>query len=74
MIKLDIESAERLAIKGMQGIITRFTPLLAVSAYHRYDDFIVIPRMILALHKDYKLYLRHYSSGLSESVFFFVPK
>ncbi|STQ85568.1 FkbM family methyltransferase [Helicobacter muridarum] len=74
MIKIDIESAEKLALCGMRGIIRDFAPLLAISAYHRFDDFLEIPHLVFSIQKKYKLYFRHYSSGLTESVFFFVPE
>lgn len=74
MIKLDIESSEEMAIQGMQGIIKNYRPILAVCAYHRFDDLRRIPQLIFDICDDYKLYFRHYTSGITESVMFFVPK
>lgn len=74
MIKMDIEAAERAAIMGAKNIITKYKPTLAICVYHRVDDFFRIPDLILGICGDYKLYFRHYSTGLVESVMYFAPK
>jgi FkbM family methyltransferase len=71
-IKLDIEGAEIQAIKGAQRVIHNFKPKLAVCVYHNQKDFIEIPSLILKINPDYKLYLRHYSQGIFETVMYFV--
>jgi len=72
-MKMDIEGAESGAIAGAEGIIRRFHPKLAISVYHKADDFWKIPRQILAIRDDYRIYLRHYTEGIPETVMFFVP-
>ena len=37
-IKMDIEGSELSALKGMQNIIVKNQPLLAISIYHRPED------------------------------------
>lgn len=74
MIKMDIEAAERAAIMGAKNIIAKYKPTLAICVYHRVDDFFRIPDLILGICGDYKLYFRHYSTGLVESVMYFAPK
>ncbi len=60
-IKMDIESAEMEALKGAEKTIRKFKPKLAISVYHKADDFIVIPRYINELNKNYKFYLDYYT-------------
>lgn len=72
-IKLDLEGAEQAALKGARDHILADHPKLAVAVYHRPEDFWKIPRYILGLRDDYKLYLRHYTEGWTETVMFFIP-
>ena len=72
-IKLDIEGAEINALAGASKTILKYHPRLAVSVYHRGDDFWMIPHKILSYRNDYKLYLRHYTEGVDETVMYFVP-
>lgn len=45
-IKMDIEGAEREALRGAVDTITRFAPRLAVSAYHLPDDPTVLAGLV----------------------------
>ena len=40
----------------------------------RLADFHRIPQLVLQQHRDYAVYLRHYTQGWSETVMFFVPR
>ena len=71
--KLDIEGAESAALEGAKNIISAQQPCLAVSVYHRFDDLWRIPEQILGYRSDYRLFLRHYTEGVTETVMFFVP-
>jgi FkbM family methyltransferase len=73
-IKMDIEGAERNAIKGTKEHILNDHPKLAICCYHRVDDLWIIPEQILSMREDYEIYLRHYTDGLHETVMFFIPK
>ena len=73
-IKMDIEGGEAKAIKGMAQHILNDHPRLAISVYHKHDDLWKIPNQILAIRSDYKLYIRHYTEGMDETVMFFMPK
>jgi FkbM family methyltransferase len=73
-IKLDLEGAEMAALRGMEGHILNDHPKLAVAVYHHPSDFWKVPRYILGLRNDYKVYLRHYTEGWTETVMFFIPK
>ena len=72
-IKMDIEGWELPALKGAAGHILKDHPKLAIAAYHQTNDFWEIPKFVLGLRSDYKVYLRHYSEGWSESVLYFIP-
>lgn len=71
-IKMDIEGAELEALKGNRKIIQRYRPKLAICIYHKKEDLIDIPMYIKELVPDYKLYVRHYSHGITETVLYAV--
>lgn len=73
-IKMDIEGSESLAIEGMKNHILTAHPKLAISVYHKKDDFWKIPEQILEIRDDYNIYLRHYTEANAETIMFFVPK
>ncbi|MDX8354717.1 FkbM family methyltransferase [Cognatiyoonia sp. IB215182] len=72
-IKMDIEGAEAQAIRGALRTISDYRPNLAICVYHRPSDFWEIPKAILALNPDYRVYLRHYTESIYETVMYFVP-
>jgi FkbM family methyltransferase len=72
-IKMDIEGAEGKAIDGAKETIKAYHPKLAISVYHKKDDFWKIPEQILNIRDDYNIYLRHYTEGISETIMFFIP-
>ena len=57
-VKMNIEGAEIEALRGGRNAIRRWTPRLAISAYHRPSDLWRIPQLVLELNPDYALYLR----------------
>ena len=72
-IKLDIEGAEQDAIDGSKDTIKTHKPILAVCIYHKAEDWYKIPKKILSIHNDYKVYIRHYMEGIFETVMYFIP-
>lgn len=58
-IKMDVEGAEREAIKGMENTVKKYAPKLAVSLYHKTPDIFELPLMIHRLDPSYRLYMRH---------------
>lgn len=72
-LKMDIEGAEAMAIEGARETILKYHPRLAISVYHRGADFVDIPKQVLSIRGDYKLFLRHYTQGIVDTVMFFVP-
>jgi FkbM family methyltransferase len=73
-IKMDIEGAELKALKGATRSITEHGPTLAICVYHRPTDFWEIPKAVLALHSEYRVFIRHYTECIYETVMYFVPK
>jgi len=70
LIKMDIEGAEMEALKGAKYTIQKYKPKLAICVYHKSEDIFEIPLYIKELLPDYKLYLRHYSIGMNDTVWY----
>lgn len=71
-LKIDTEGFELEVLKGAKYMISKYRPLIAVAAYHKINDIFDITEFILSLNPNYKMFFRHYTQGLSESVLFFV--
>lgn len=69
-IKLDVEGHELAALAGARHIIARDRPVLAIAAYHRWDDLWRIPLFIRALLPDYRIFYRTHEHNTFESVFY----
>lgn len=72
-IKMDIEGAEAEALRGARKIITEQKPKLAISIYHKPEDILTIPQLILEYNSNYKFYLRHYSFSDYDTVLYAIP-
>lgn len=71
-IKMDVEGCEYDSLIGCREIIKKYKPKLAICVYHKQEDFWRIPELILSYNKDYRVYLRHYTEGLLETVMYFI--
>lgn len=60
-IKMDIEGVEFQALEGAVETIKKFKPKLAISVYHKSDDLITIPKLILSIRSDYNFYIDYYT-------------
>ena len=60
-IKMDVEGQEVAAINGAKQTILSHKPKMLISAYHRTDDLITIPKAVFDIRDDYKIYIRHFS-------------
>lgn len=69
-IKMDIEGAELRALHGAENHIKQFKPKLAISVYHKRDDFVEIPQYLLSIRPDYRFYLRHHGSDDTDTVLY----
>lgn len=58
LIKLDVEGAEREALRGAETVIRHDRPVLCVSLYHRTDDLFALPETLRKLCPDYLFSLR----------------
>jgi FkbM family methyltransferase len=57
-IKMDIEGAERHALKGARRLLARDKPRLAICIYHAADDPDVVPRVVLEANGEYQTFTR----------------
>jgi len=69
-IKMDVEGYELKVLAGARETIKNFKPSLSLSAYHRGDDLIKLPKLLLELNPDYKFYLRHCTSIWGDTVLY----
>ena len=73
LIKMDVEGEEAKAIKGAKETILKNKPRLIISAYHRTEDFLQLPKEVLGIREDYKIYMRHFPSIPAwDTVYYFV--
>ena len=72
-IKMDIEGAELLALRGAEETIRKFKPTLGISVYHKESDLTDIPRYIDGLDTGYKFFLDHFTIHQEETVLFAIP-
>ncbi len=52
-VKMDIEGAEREALRGAAELLRRHRPRLLLDSYHRPDDMVVLPAFLREIHSDY---------------------
>jgi len=69
-IKLDIEGAELSCLRGARESIARFKPKLAISLYHKPNDFFEIILMIKKEFPFYSCHLDHYTIHAEETVLY----
>ena len=70
LIKMDVEGSELEALKGAENVIRRDKPRLAICVYHKPEDLYEIPFWIKRTVPEYKLYLRHHSDFIMETVIY----
>ncbi len=70
-IKMDIEGAERNALRGARDVLRRFKPRLAISSYHLKGDPGAIASLIWEYRPDYLVDSKDYVEGPEN---FTVPK
>lgn len=70
LIKMDIEGAEAEAIAGARETISKQSPRLQISVYHKVNDLWEIPLLIKEINPGYRFYLSHHSQGLVGTVLY----
>lgn len=73
-IKMDVEGAELRALKGAEKVLRQFRPKLAISLYHKPDDFLDIPEYLHQLDLGYRFFLGHCTIHQEETVLFATAK
>ena len=73
-IKMDIESAEPLALRGAKELLNRCQPILAICTYHRSTHLWEIPSLIHSIAPDYRIFLRRYAEECWEGVCYAIPQ
>ena len=71
-LKIDVEGEEMGVLNGAKKTIIDSKPKIAVCVYHNQKHFVEVPEFLLALRPDYKVYFRHHSPGIFESVMYFI--
>lgn len=71
-IKMDLEGAELMALKGAEKTIKTNKPKLAICIYHSDEDMLEIIKYIHKLVPEYRLYVRHHSIASAETVLYAV--
>ena len=69
-IKMDIEGAEYKALLGAEKTIKTWHPRMAICVYHKPEDILEIPALILSIQPDYKFALRQYLAHGTETVLY----
>ncbi|MBR1858028.1 MAG: FkbM family methyltransferase [Selenomonadaceae bacterium] len=69
-IKMDIEGSEYKALLGAKETIRKWHPRLAICVYHKPEDILEIPALLLDIQSDYKFALRHHSNIGIEAVLY----
>lgn len=69
-IKLDIEGFELATLHGAAKTLDRYRPKLAISLYHKPQDFYEIPFFIKRNFPFYRLHLAHYTLFMDETVLY----
>ena len=70
---MDLECWELKAMQGAKKHIIEDKPKLAIAVYHNASDFWQVFEYVTSLRRDYRVFLRHYTEGWSETVMYCVP-
>lgn len=78
LINMDIEGYEMPVLHGAVGLIRKYRPVLAISAYHLVTDLYDIPAFISSIAYNYTFFLRKYpgqsGNDFNEFIYYCVPK
>ena len=71
---MDIEGFELNALEGAKDTIKKYRPKLAICLYHKPQDLWEIPLFIKSIDSNYKIFIRHHTDLLNETVCYAIPK
>ncbi len=69
-IKLDVEGSELAALRGSLAAIHKYRPKLAISLYHKPDDYFELSDFVHDLGLGYRMYLDHHTIYEEETVLY----
>lgn len=69
-VKMDIEGAEMDALRGMEKLMKRDRPKLAICIYHKLEDIWELPTYIKSIVPEYTFIIRHHSHLHAETVLY----
>ena len=69
-IKVDVEGYEQELLYGAKKIIKERKPLIAISIYHKAEDFYEIPMLIKKWNSSYKMSIRSHMPDDTETVLY----
>jgi FkbM family methyltransferase len=72
-IKMDLEGWDLNALIGAKSHIINDHPNLAIAVYHKTNHLWKIYDFVMSIRKDYKIFLRQYTEGNSETIMYFIP-
>lgn len=70
LVKIDVEGHEEAVLSGGHQTLGRRHVRLAVSMYHSSDQFFRVPLRVADLRPSAKLYVRHYTESIYETILF----
>lgn len=73
-VKMDIEGAEMQALEGMENMLRRDRPKLAICLYHRPQDMWEIPLYLYKIMPEYQFLIRHHDFEDNETVLYVFNK
>jgi FkbM family methyltransferase len=73
-IKMDIEGAEPMALRGAANLLRANRPILAICLYHAVEHLWEIPQWLKQLVPSYELFFRRYADECWEIVCYAVPR
>ncbi len=73
-IKMDIEGAEKEALKGAKQIIQKYKPNMAICLYHKPEDIWELPLLVNEIEPSYDMYIRVHEDLCLSTVLYCVSK
>ena len=73
-ISMDIEGSEIKALEGASKSIRKWSPILAISAYHKLEHLWEIPLLIKDINPEYTIYFAHHRWNMDDTVCYAINK